>query len=66
MRVAISKHPLSAALKQIEAWRTGDDSWLPVFPPQTGLSAQQAAELRSDLEDLEPRAGILGRQRQAA
>ncbi len=66
VRMAISKHPLSAALKQIEAWRTGDDTWLPVFPPQTGLTRQQAEQLRDDLEALEPRAGILGRRRVAA
>ena len=65
IRLAISKHPLSAALKQIEAWRTGDDSWLPVFPPQVGLSARQAEELRDDLAELEPVAGILEQRRAA-
>lgn len=66
VRVAISKHPLSAALKQIEAWRTGDPGWLPVFPPQIGLTEAQSAELRRDLVALEPRAGILSRPREAA
>ncbi len=66
VRVAISKQPLSAALKQIEAWRTGDDSWLPVFPPQVVLTKQQVEELRSDLEELEPMSGVLGQRRDAA
>ncbi len=66
VRLAISKYPLSAALKQIEAWRTGDAGWLPVFPPQVGLTEEQADALRHDLEALEPRAGILSRSRQAA
>ena len=65
VRAAISKHPLSAALKQIEAWRTGDAGWLPVFPPQIGLTEERAAELRHDREALEPRAGILGRPKAA-
>jgi len=66
VRVAISKQPLSAALKQIEAWRTGDNSWLPVFPPQVVLTKEQAEELRSDLEELEPMSGVLGQRRDAA
>ena len=66
VRVAISKQPLSAALKQIEAWRTGDNSWLPVFPPQVALSNEQTQQLRSDLEELEPMSGVLGQRRDAA
>ncbi|MEX3010910.1 dihydrodipicolinate synthase family protein [Hoeflea sp. TYP-13] len=66
VRVAISKYPLSAALKQIEAWRTGDDSWLPVFPPQIQLTGEQKQQLRNDLEALEPGSGILSRRRAAA
>jgi 4-hydroxy-tetrahydrodipicolinate synthase len=66
VRLTIAKQPLSAALKQIEAWRTGDNSWLPVFPPQITLSQEQTEELRSDLEKLEPTAGVLGQRREAA
>ncbi|MDA4845272.1 dihydrodipicolinate synthase family protein [Hoeflea poritis] len=66
VRVAISRHPLSAALKQIEAWRTGDDSWLPVFAPQVGLTQEQKQQLRQDLEALEPASGVLSRGRAAA
>ena len=66
VRVAISRYPLSAALKQIEAWRTGDDTWLPVFPPQVALTPEQKQQLRRDLEALEPASGILGRGRAAA
>ncbi|WP_419907168.1 dihydrodipicolinate synthase family protein [Hoeflea sp.] len=66
IRVAISAYPLSAALKQIEAWRTGDDSWLPVFPPQVGLTPEQSSQLRRDLEALEPASGLLNGGRAAA
>ncbi len=66
VRVVISKHPLSASLKQIEAWRSGDNSWLPVFPPQVGLTKEQAEELRSDLEKLEPMSEVLGQRLDAA
>jgi len=66
VRAVISKYPLSAALKQIEAWRSGDDTWLSVLPPQIGLSIEQANELHADLEALEPSAGILGKKLNAA
>ncbi|MBY8977933.1 dihydrodipicolinate synthase family protein [Rhodobacteraceae bacterium NNCM2] len=52
VRKIISNYPLSAALKQIEAWRSGDDSWRAVFPPLVPLPAGQAQELRRELEEL--------------
>lgn len=61
VRVAIAKYPLSAALKQIEAWRREDDSWLSVFPPGALLSASQQSELKSALQALEPNASVLTR-----
>ncbi|OED38565.1 hypothetical protein AB833_19305 [Chromatiales bacterium (ex Bugula neritina AB1)] len=61
VREAISKYPLSAALKQIEAWRHQDDSWCPVLPPGTQLNQSQQNELRSALEALEPDASVISR-----
>jgi len=66
VRLAISDYPLSAALKQIEAWRRGDDSWRAVLPPNTVLSSTQAKLLRSSLDALEPDAGVLAAQRAAS
>ncbi|MEM6463382.1 MAG: dihydrodipicolinate synthase family protein [Pseudomonadota bacterium] len=60
VRRTIADYPLSAALKQIEAWRTGDEGWLPVFPPQTGLSEAQSKKLRQALMALEPESRIFG------
>jgi 4-hydroxy-tetrahydrodipicolinate synthase len=59
IRLAISKYPLSAALKQIVAWRLGDNSWRQVLPPNTMLSAEQAQALRHSLESLGPDASNL-------
>lgn len=54
VRLAISQFPLSAALKQIEAWRRGDDSWCAVLPPNTVLNKAQQNQLRDSLDALEP------------
>jgi len=62
VRLAISAHPLSAALKQIEAWRREDDSWRTLLPPNTELSVASAKQLRTALESLEPEAGVLLKQ----
>jgi len=51
-RATASKYPLMAAMKQLEAWRTGDDSWTRMAPPLVPLSAEQQANLRSDVEGL--------------
>ena len=66
VRLAIAKHPLSAALKQIQAWRSGDDSWLDVLPPNVRLTQAQVQELRRDIDALEPRAGVLAKTRVAS
>lgn len=66
VRLAIAEFPLSAALKQIEAWRREDDSWRAVLPPNTVLSDSQASSLRASLEAFEPAAGVLNRQRAAS
>ena len=59
VRAAIAKHPLSAAVKQVQAWRSGDDNWKQVLPPNVALSKQQADELHQDLLALEERSGVL-------
>lgn len=49
-RAMASKYPLMAAMKQLEAWRTGDESWVRMAPPLVPLSAEQKASLKSDIE----------------
>ena len=49
IRALIAKFPLSAALKEIQAQRSGDDAWRAVAPPQTSLSEQDAAALMESL-----------------
>ena len=51
-RTVAGKYPLMAAMKQIEAWRTGDDSWLRMAPPLVQLSNGQQTALREDFEAL--------------
>ena len=51
-RAAASKYPLMAAMKQMEAWRTGDDSWTRMAPPLVPLSDEQKASLKADVEAL--------------
>ena len=51
-RAVASKFPLMAAMKQMEAWRSGDDSWIRMAPPLVPLSAEQMARLKADVEDL--------------
>lgn len=51
-RAVASKYPLMAAMKQMEAWRTGDDSWTRMAPPLVPLSAEQQANLKADVEGL--------------
>ena len=46
------KYPLMPAMKQVEAWRSGDDSWTRMAPPLVELTAAQAADLRADLDAL--------------
>ncbi len=52
-RAMASKYPLMAAMKQMEAWRTGDDSWTRMAPPLKPLSAEQQASLKADVEALD-------------
>lgn len=47
------KYPLMAAMKQVEAWRTGDASWTRMAPPLVPLNTQQQSNLRADLDALD-------------
>lgn len=58
VRAAIAKHPLSPALKQVEAWRSGDNAWRRVLPPLVELPAEAARTLRADLDAL-PETSVL-------
>jgi 4-hydroxy-tetrahydrodipicolinate synthase len=51
-RAVASKYPMMAAMKQIEAWRTNDDSWTRLSPPLMPLSGTIKSELKADLETL--------------
>lgn len=51
-RTMAGKYPLMPAMKQIEAWRTGDDEWTRMAPPLVELSDAQRDALRADLEAL--------------
>ena len=66
VRRTIAKYPLSAALKRIEAWKSGDESWCRTFPPLVPLDPAQSAALRQDLAELGDVAAPLTASRQAA
>lgn len=51
-RQTIQKFPLIPAVKQIHAWRTGDDGWLRMLPPLHGLSGEQSAALAIEMTRL--------------
>jgi 4-hydroxy-tetrahydrodipicolinate synthase len=51
-RAVASKYPLMAAMKQIEAWRSGDDGWTRMAPPLVPLSDAQKADLKADMDQL--------------
>ena len=59
VRQVIAQYPLMAAVKQIQAWKTGDDSWTELFPPLVKLSDEQKNTLRSELEALPEECGII-------
>lgn len=42
-----------AAMKQIEAWRTGNDDWLRLLPPLVSLSESERADLKASLAALQ-------------
>lgn len=51
-RAMAGKYPMMSTMKTIEAWRSGDDSWLRMAPPLVPLSAEQKVALQSDLDAL--------------
>jgi len=65
-RLAISKYPLSPALKQIKAWNENDDSWTRVFPPNIELNGTQQQDLRDALVALGPEALVLNEQHEVS
>jgi 4-hydroxy-tetrahydrodipicolinate synthase len=52
-RAMAGKYPLMAAMKTIEAWRSGDDDWLRMAPPLIPLTEAQKTALRADLAALD-------------
>ncbi|MEM9220987.1 MAG: dihydrodipicolinate synthase family protein [Pseudomonadota bacterium] len=52
-RETAAKYPLMSAMKQVEAWRTGDESWTRMAPPLLPLTSQQKTQFKSDLAALE-------------
>ncbi|MFZ3581782.1 dihydrodipicolinate synthase family protein [Loktanella sp. DJP18] len=50
IRAMAGKYPLMAAMKQAEAWRSGDDSWARMAPPLVPLTPDQKTALRADLD----------------
>lgn len=52
-RKTAEKYPLMAAMKQVEAWRSGDDGWLRMAPPLVPLSDDERSSLRADLDAME-------------
>ena len=51
-RAVASKYPLMAAMKQMEAWRSGDESWTRMAPPLVPLNKEQKARLKADVDGL--------------
>lgn len=51
-RATASKYPLMAAMKQLEAWRTGDESWTRMAPPLVPLTEAQKAGLKADMDGI--------------
>ncbi len=56
-RALTGRYPLVAAMKRIEAWRTGDDGWLRMAPPLVPLTSEQEASLSAGLDSLDRMAG---------
>ncbi len=51
-RKVASNYPLVAAMKQMEAWRSGDGGWTRMAPPLSPLSTVQSARLKADIDGL--------------
>ncbi|MBF9040844.1 hypothetical protein LSUCC0387_08055 [Rhodobacterales bacterium LSUCC0387] len=51
-RAVASKYPLMAAMKQVEAWRSNDDTWTEMAAPLVKLDSEQKNSLKSDMDNL--------------
>lgn len=51
-RAAAAKYNTMAAMKQAEAWRSGDDGWLRMAPPLVPLTPAERSAFRADLDAL--------------
>ncbi|MDB2548946.1 dihydrodipicolinate synthase family protein [Paracoccaceae bacterium] len=51
-RAVASKYPLMAAMKQVEAWRSNDDTWTKMAAPLVKLDSEQKNSLKSDMDNL--------------
>ncbi|KIT17580.1 dihydrodipicolinate synthase family protein [Jannaschia aquimarina] len=58
VRKAVSAYQLMAAVKEVEALRSGDPAWRAVLPPLVSLTEAQRAGLARDLAALPAEAGI--------
>lgn len=47
-RATAAKYPLMAAMKTLEAWRSGDEAWLRMQPPLVPLGEAQKTALKTD------------------
>ena len=56
-RALAARYPMVAAMKRIQAWRSGDDGWLRTAPPLVPLSPAQETALRADLDALADASG---------
>ena len=65
VRQVIAKYPLMAAVKQIEVWKSGDESWSRLFPPLVKLTQEQQTTLRSELDALPAECDVFSMQEAA-
>ena len=52
-RDVAGRFPMMAAMKQIEAWRSGDESWERLLPPLMSLGAAERDALKAALSGLD-------------
>ncbi|MDQ0137750.1 4-hydroxy-tetrahydrodipicolinate synthase [Neorhizobium galegae] len=59
VRGVVAKHSLMAAVKEIQAWRSGDAGWKALLPPLEPLTPEASSQLRQELEALREQTGDL-------
>lgn len=62
VRRVISQYNLISAVKAVEAWRSGDESWTATIPPNEPLTAAQADALRAALSAIDDAEILFRRQ----